>query len=211
MICSKCNRDIDKRGFHSHYKYCNGILKCKNCGVDLKGFQKKFCSIKCFALKTSPGKKQSDETRRKISLSLGGTGKLTPRCKICLNCGNKIKSLKFCNQHCQNEYRYKQFIKNWEDGTDDGVRLCGGTSSYIKRWLIEEYGELCSRCGWAEKNPTTGNIPIEIEHKDGNYKHNDKTNICLLCPNCHSLTSTFRALNVGKGRKSQASPRSSSR
>ena len=57
------------------------------------------------------------------------------------------------------------------------------------------------RCGWCEINPTSGKIPLEIEHIDGNYKNNTEENLILLCPNCHSLTPTYRALNKGHGRK----------
>jgi len=55
-------------------------------------------------------------------------------------------------------------------------------------------------CGWKEKNVVTGNIPIELEHIDGNSENNLLTNLKLLCPNCHSLTPTYKALNVGNGR-----------
>ena len=61
-------------------------------------------------------------------------------------------------------------------------------------------GEECSRCGWKERHPLTGHVPIEVEHIDGNWKNNAPSNLTLLCPNCHSLTPTFRALNRGKGR-----------
>jgi hypothetical protein len=31
--------------------------------------------------------------------------------------------------------------------------------------------------------------------------NNKEENLILLCPNCHSLTSTFGSLNIGNGRK----------
>jgi hypothetical protein len=46
--------------------------------------------------------------------------------------------------------------------------------------------------------PTIGNVPVEVEHKDGNHKNNSPDNIILLCPNCHSLTPTYKALNIGR-------------
>lgn len=70
----------------------------------------------------------------------------------------------------------------------------------IKRYLIWKYGEECSRCGWNQRHPKTGKVPVEVEHLDGNFANNDLTNVTLLCPNCHSLTSTYRGLNRGKGR-----------
>ena len=41
----------------------------------------------------------------------------------------------------------------------------------------------CSRCGWNEKKPYSGIIPLEIEHVDGNYYNNSESNLLILCPN----------------------------
>ena len=60
-------------------------------------------------------------------------------------------------------------------------------------------GEKCMECGWSERNPHTGNIPIELEHIDGDFKNNKEENLKLLCPNCHSLTKTYKGANK-KGR-----------
>ena len=76
-----------------------------------------------------------------------------------------------------------------------------GISRHIHRYLMEKFNAKCSRCGWGEVNPYTGNIPLEIEHIDGNYLNNKEENLDLLCPNCHSLTETYKGANRGKGRK----------
>lgn len=67
--------------------------------------------------------------------------------------------------------------------------------------MFEKYNAKCCRCGWSEVNQYTGNIPLEIEHIDGNYLNNNEENLILLCPNCHSLTSTYKGANKGHGRK----------
>jgi hypothetical protein len=72
--------------------------------------------------------------------------------------------------------------------------------SFLSRLLRERYGERCSRCGWSERHPKTGKVPIEVEHIDGDWQNNHIGNLTLLCPNCHALTPTFRALNRGRGR-----------
>lgn len=51
------------------------------------------------------------------------------------------------------------------------------------------------------KNIYTNNIPLEIEHIDGNYLNNKEENLILICPNCHSLTSTYKGANIRFGRK----------
>lgn len=52
-----------------------------------------------------------------------------------------------------------------------------------------------------ETNPYSGTIPLEIDHIDGDYTNNSEDNLQLLCPNCHSLTSTYKGANKGQGRK----------
>ncbi len=41
---------------------------------------------------------------------------------------------------------------------------------------------------------------LEIDHIDGNSDNNSEENLRLVCPNCHSLTSTYRGTNRGNGR-----------
>lgn len=74
------------------------------------------------------------------------------------------------------------------------------SSKTIKRYLISKFGEKCMECEWNLINPFSGKIPIELEHIDGNSENNTIENVKLLCPNCHSLTKTFRSLNKGNGR-----------
>lgn len=46
-------------------------------------------------------------------------------------------------------------------------------------------------------------VVLEIHHIDGNSDNNVLSNVMLLCPNCHSLTDTYKARNTGKGRASR--------
>lgn len=38
-------------------------------------------------------------------------------------------------------------------------------------------------------------LVLELEHKDGNNQNNIRENLEALCPNCHSLTPTWRGRN----------------
>ena len=120
----------------------------------------------------------------------------------CRNCGHLVsrRPKVYCNSKCQMDYQYNQFIKQWIDRRIEGGRI-GGVSSYIRRYLLETQGEQCSICNWQEKNTVTGKVPLEVDHIDGNYRHNSPENVRLICPNCHSLTPTFRGLNKGNGRE----------
>ena len=118
--------------------------------------------------------------------------------KECLCCGKQIPNRnKFCDNKCQNEYRRKLI---YEDIEKDNGSYHHET---YKRFLISKYGEKCMECGWSEKHPNTNIVPIQLEHRDGNSENNNLDNLKLLCPNCHSLTPTFGALNKGNGRKNR--------
>lgn len=121
----------------------------------------------------------------------------------CLNCGKELtnKQTKYCCRNCQNDYQYKQWIVRWKDGEESGLRGKYQISNHIRRYLFEKYENKCAICGWGEVNPYTNTLPLEIEHKDGNYTNNKEDNLILLCPNCHSLTATYKGANKGNGRK----------
>ena len=101
----------------------------------------------------------------------------------------------------KNDSLYIKYIAKWKAGLDDGMKGEYQISRYIIRYLFEKYGSKCHKCGWNERNPNTGKIPLETEHIDGDYKNNKEENLDLLCPNCHSLTPTYKGANRGKGRK----------
>lgn len=142
-----------------------------------------------------------------IKDAINHTNKETTK-KYCLSCRKELhgsrNNQKFCDSKCQNDYAYKQYIERWKKGEETGIKGDYSTSNYIKRYLFEKFNNKCCKCGWGEINPYTGNIPLEIEHKDGNYANNTEDNLELLCPNCHSLTSTYKGANRGKGRTSRS-------
>lgn len=145
--------------------------------------RKKFCNLSCSASYNNSNKKQENK---------------------CLNCGKPLLSnKKYCSAKCQQSFQYKNYIERWKEGKETGVRGEYGVSKHIRRYLFEKYENKCSLCKWGEMNPFSGKIPLEVHHKDGDYKNNKEENLELLCPNCHSLTATYKAMNKQgrKGRK----------
>lgn len=124
--------------------------------------------------------------------------------KKCINCNCLIpKRNKFCSIKCQKEYEYYEYISKWKSGEVEGLRGKYQLSLHIKSYMLKKYNNRCARCGWNEINPYTQNIPLEIEHIDGNYLNNAESNLIVLCPNCHSLTSTYKGANLNHGRKNR--------
>ena len=118
----------------------------------------------------------------------------------CLNCGNPCVN-KYCSVHCQQIYQQLEWEKKWFAGEESGdCSAWGEPKDRIRTYLFRINNNQCSRCGWGEVNPYTNTIPLEVEHIDGDYHNNRPENLTLLCPNCHSLTATYRGANKGHGR-----------
>jgi hypothetical protein len=193
-----------------------GQMKCINCDEEVKKKQNKFCDRTCYreyAKKSKVYKNNCVECGEPTnnskfcssSCSAKHNNRKREKIKIpCQHCGKLLsggRHRKFCDQICQHNYNYKIFIKEWKDGLHNGISGVDQISSHLRRYVFEKYNYKCSLCGWSKKNPFTDKIPLEVDHIDGNHKNNSENNLTLICPNCHSLTKTYRGANRGKGRK----------
>lgn len=170
--------------------YCGEYIPFNNrCVSEYK--IKNFCSQSCSTSYNNKGVRRNYKKDRNYDIK-----------KYCLNCGKEIEYRnKYCSSKCQQDYQYKQYITRWKSGLESGTKGEYQISGYIKKYLFDKYENKCAKCGWHEINEFTGNIPLEVHHKNGDYTDNTENNLELLCPNCHSLTKTYKAGNMGNGRK----------
>lgn len=144
--------------------------------------------------------KKRDKKYRFCSQSCSGSYN-GPKRKVprqCLNCNKEIYTKRFCGHSCQHELAFKEAIQNWKNGAE--LTRSDTVSDHIRKYLFQLNNNKCGSCKWSQINPKTGNVPLEVDHIDGNHKNNRPENLRLLCPNCHSLTSTYKGSNMGNGR-----------
>lgn len=167
-----------------------GTIHCINCSE--LTFNPKFCSTKCSALFNHKAGKYLKMKKDNC----------TAKCLFCtVSISNKQK---YCSQKCQAEFEYSNTLKEYLSGNYSlALDKLGTIKSFIRKWLREKVENKCSRCGWNKINPKTKKVPVEVEHIDGNHLNNDPSNLDMICPNCHSLTITYKALNMGNGRTSR--------
>lgn len=104
---------------------------------------------------------------------------------------------KYCSTTCSGRYRSQFVVDEWLTG-GPGADKNGELLTGIRRFLIEEAGNRCTRCGWSRINPVSGLVTLTVDHVDGDIFNASRSNLVVLCYNCHTLTPTFNNLNRGK-------------
>ena len=156
------------------------ILNCENCNSPvISKTCTKFCSASCAA--TFNNKKYPKRA--------------LPNHSNCLICNIKIHpDRNFCCPDHYQKYRTLENIKLWKETGKISIKP-------LKNYLADTRGYKCATCELSTWNSLP--IVLEIEHIDGNSENNFEENVCLLCPNCHSQTPTYKGRNMGNGRHSR--------
>lgn len=162
-------------------------VKCDTCQKELTRTpstlsQHNFCNNSCSA-------KFTNTLRKTIQ-----------HCKTC----NKIlttKSKIYCNHTCQAKFQYEDYIQNWKQGNELGYK--GKTKQLvnsIRKYMLLKHNNACQECGWNKLHPIDNKPLVEIDHIDGDASNCKESNLRVLCPNCHSMTPTYRARNKNSAR-----------
>lgn len=207
VVCEYCGEEFNKPRIKEHQNSCPYNPKnktyCKECGDLLtEKTQNKFCSESCSVSYSNKRRELTEDHKSKISNSLRSDDKDYGLAN-CRMCGNNLDAnhKEFCSRKCRKNFlREERFSVIKKTGKANFDVKCYTNANWIKRYYIHKHGEKCMKCGWDEKNPHTGNVPIELDHIDGDHKNNTLENTRLLCPNCHSLTKNYKGANLGNGR-----------
>lgn len=162
------------------------VRLCELCATPTRN--KRFCSRRCSATVTN-----SEAPRRK---------KQSPLIK-CAHCVAETHNAKYCSVDCsiqaiqqRRATERAQLLASWLADEQIGPEV----EQLAKAYLIQTRGNKCEECGWAEANPVTKKVTIQMDHVNGDWQNNSISNLRLLCPNCHTLTPTYGALNTASMR-----------
>jgi len=127
---------------------------------------------------------------------------------LCKNCQKRCnfsrnKTNQFCSNKCQGEFKSKLLTTQWLNNKISPLNQNNTLKPWARKYLFEKSNNKCSLCGWNQINKFSQKIPLETDHIDGNHNNNKINNLRVLCPNCHSLTPTYKNANKGHGRKNR--------
>lgn len=180
----KHKESVDNYNYNpSICKFCNNTIKLNDNENVRDARVKKFCNSVCSA------KYNNYKFRKGLKYK---TSSFDKRCIVCDKKLNK-QSKKFCGPVCNHIYNYYDHIDKWRMGYKlTGNKITGQLSPYIRLFMLVKAQHKCQQCSWTGINPFTNKICLEVHHIDGDWRNNKEENLIVLCPNCHSMTETYR-------------------
>lgn len=170
------------------YEHTTDICQCgkeyKKIVGSKKG-DKKTCSTKCYNKYFMSGDKNPNWKQK----------------KDCELCGKKLKknTSRFCSSSCSAKKRVMELFEKIENGTFKFNTTHTSKNKTLKSYLVSKYGHKCFVCGlseWMGKE-----IPLQLDHINGDCANDELSNIRNICPNCHAQTDTYCGKNAGKGKR----------
>lgn len=152
---------------------------CKKCGGSFEPSSRfvNFCSNQCLYGRTFSERaiERKSISQKNYLASLSADEFLQYKTRLNSDDDRKLKS--------RQTYHKKLMSCNFIDLGWDSKR---------KRIILEQ-NSCCVDCGISEWKGVT--ISLEVDHIDGNNLNNERSNLKAICPNCHSITETWRGRN----------------
>ena len=102
----------------------------------------------------------------------------------------------YCSKKCEGENKRRNTFERFQAGE---VR-----ERNTIRKILKDIKHECWSCGLMDWRGHR--LSLEIDHINGDAGNNMPSNLRLVCPNCHSITSTWKGRNRHKGRASRGLP-----
>lgn len=162
---------------------------CQLCGEETSN--PKFCSRKCAV---TVNNRLSVKRKKNHGLRTTVVRGKTVTVALCFICGNRRQTevVPFVCYSCEKS----QWIEDWISGRD--VQLHSSVAA--KTALRKLHKNKCEECGWNRTSEWATEVPLTLEHRDGNPENNVFSNLQLLCPGCHALTENFCGRNTSASR-----------
>ena len=190
-LCLSCKRDTRKKKQYFCLtcgtvvtpcaKYCGRVcspfyeIECVTCSKLLHGNQRKYCSSTCYPKNIQRLNSSKPAYIKKTCFS-------APQPQL----GGMRVSL--------------HKIGLWIIGELD-LTSSKNLSHTIRHYLLYINDFCCQGCGFNTPHPADGKTILEVDHIDGDGTNHQFSNLRVLCPNCHALTTTYRGRNTGNGKR----------
>lgn len=183
----KTKKTWEQKVEQAKINYYKSPRLCSECNEIIpygKDRRVKFCSHSCAATFNNKGVRRHGVSK---------TNSTCLHCKKIFSYSPKVKSGKFCSKFCKTEYVFlNDILVKFKNNLLNHQRS-------IKKCVIHLNGNVCVQCG---NNGIHNNSPLvlQLDHIDGDSDNNLPSNLRLLCPNCHSQTSTYKSRNKNSSR-----------
>lgn len=145
----------------------------------------RYCSRTCANSRTF-----SDESKEKKSVALRGRKLTYTKCEPTSSARKKYSIAR--RKYSSREERKEAIQQLWRIKYENTPFEELGCENRRRR-ILEEQNHCCNGCGISEWRGIK--VTLEVDHKDGNRENDTRENLEGLCPNCHSITDTWRGRN----------------